>query len=148
MSSQQSIPSGPGSKVFVSQGAEAFDPDSLLDSPTEAPSETPPPQQRTLVILNFTPPLGDQVQVAGILSSLSTNKSGFQVQFVCLTEVAIELVQLSMGNDTTSLDGCDLVTSSGKEISKLVLPNLILSKVRVRNLSDNRAEVKVQVRYP
>ena len=147
MSSQQNIPSSPGSKVLVSDGAENFDPDSFLEEPPSIPVPEAS-HQKTFVILNFVPPLGEPVQVAGILSSLSSSEIGFHVEFVCVAEVALELVQLSMGNDSTSLESCDLVTSSGKEISKLVLPNLILHKVRVRNLADNRAEVKVQVRYP
>jgi hypothetical protein len=70
------------------------------------------------------------------------------VEFVCLAELALELVQLSIGVDPTVLESIDLVSLSGKEVPKLVLPNLLLSKVRFRNLGDNRAEVKVQVRYP
>lgn len=149
MSLLQNIPSGPGSQVLVSQGAEDFDPDSLLelDLPTET-VPTPASGAAPLVLLKFIPPLGDALEVAGILRSISAKSTKITLSFACLAQVGLELVQLPMGEAASILEECQVVIPGQKEPSKVIHSHCLLHKAVIKNIVDNRAEVKVEVRCP
>lgn len=98
-----------GFRVLVSDGAEQFDPNSLMDETHQQPST--PNSPLALVILTVVPPDGlDKLQIGGIFKHLSIDNSFLTLNMTVLVPLAIKLSQLVLMNDATCLESIEIPT--------------------------------------
>lgn len=136
------IQSGLGSsRVLISQGADAFDPDSLLDN-EESLKPTPTPTTfLPLVILTLCPPHENEFQVGGILESLTTHKGEIVIEFIGLLPIALDLSYLALAQDKTSIQTLEV---KQEESSCLEVFDFEIESVEISSIQENnKAKIKM-----
>lgn len=136
------IQSGLGSsRVLISQGADAFDPDSLLDN-EESLKPTPTPTTfLPLVILTLCPPHENEFQVGGILECLATYKDKIVLEFIGLLPIALELSFLVLAQDKTSIKTVEV---KQKESFSLELWDFKVESVEISSIqNNNKTKIKM-----
>lgn len=134
------IQSGLGSsRVLISQGADAFDPDSLLDN--EESLKPTPNTSLPLVILTLCPPHENEFQVGGILESLTTHKGEIVIEFIGLLPIALDLSYLALAQDKTSIQTLEV---KQEESSCLEVFDFEIESVKISSIQENnKAKIKM-----
>ena len=146
-----------GNDVFVSLGAESFDPDSILDKENEEEIGNLPPEEdissstitshshnsspKPIVILELSPLSIEGnttvMKVAGILHNLSTSFSKFHITLECLLPYALEFIELGILPYSTTLLSCYI-----NRDNRLNLPSdMSLVQASIKEMSTNKAIV-------
>lgn len=134
------IQSGLGSsRVLISQGADAFDPNSLLDN--EESLKPTPNTSLPLVILTLCPPHENEFQVGGILESLTTHKGEIVIEFIGLLPIALDLSYLALAQDKTSIQ---TLAVKQEESSCLEVFDFEIESVKISSIQENnKAKIKM-----
>ena len=134
------IQSGLGSsRVLISQGADAFDPNSLLDN--EESLKPTPNTSLPLVILTLCPPHENEFQVGGILESLTTHKGEIVIEFIGLLPIALDLSYLALAQDKTSIQALEV---KQEESSCLEVFDFEIESVEISSIQENnKAKIKM-----
>lgn len=134
------IQSGLGSsRVLISQGADAFDPNSLLDN--EESLKPTPNTSLPLVILTLCPPHENEFQVGGILESLTTHKGEIVIEFIGLLPIALDLSYLALAQDKTSIQTLEV---KQEESSCLEVFDFEIESVKISSIQENnKAKIKM-----
>jgi hypothetical protein len=134
------IQSGLGSsRVLISQGADAFDPNSLLDN--EESLKPTPTTFLPLVILTLCPPHENEFQVGGILESLTTHKGEIVIEFIGLLPIALDLSYLALAQDKTSIQTLEV---KQEESSCLEVFDFEIESVEISSIQENnKAKIKM-----
>lgn len=134
------IQSGLGSsRVLISQGADAFDPNSLLDN--EEPLKPTSTTSLPLVILTLCPPHENEFQVGGILESLTTHKGEIVIEFIGLLPIALDLSYLALAQDKTSIQTLEV---KQEESSCLEVFDFEIESVEISSIQENnKAKIKM-----
>jgi hypothetical protein len=133
------IQSGLGdSKVWISSGADAFDPNSLLDD--EEPLKTDD-IALPIIILTLYPPHEKEFQVGGILECLATYKDKIVLEFIGLLPIALELSFLVLAQDKTSIKTVEV---KQKESFCLELWDFKVESVEISSIqNNNKTKIKM-----
>lgn len=133
----QSGQSGLG--VLVSEGADQFDPDSLLDEELSASPLNEPTS--VIAILAINPPMNlSTFQVGGILESLKTEQGCLVLNMTVLLPLALELSRLVLMTERTVLTSIELLTP---ERMMFLAQPFHLSSVQFDSPLNNRVKMTV-----
>jgi len=101
---------GPEARVLLSPGAEAFDPDSMVEEPTPP---SPPPQPAfaaTLTTLALRIPESQEedepFQVIGFLKAIQAKNGVLNLLFECLVLVGLDLCELTLASKPSRFISC------------------------------------------
>ena len=128
-----------GSRVLVSDGADQFDPDSLLNEPETKPSEVAIP----IAILTVSPPMNLELfKIVGFFEGLRSEQTGLTLEMTVLLPVALELSHLVLMKDSTNLVSLE-IRNVNPEPSIFELPEFQLISVQIDSPLNNRVKTKV-----
>lgn len=130
---------GGSSRVLLSQGADQFDPDSLLGTEEEP---TPPISVQPLLILTLSPPQAPEpFQIGGFFEGILTKKDELTIELTAMFPVALELSRFGLMKDPTTITS--LETRSADFTSILELPDFQIDSVQLEQPHNNRVRIKV-----
>lgn len=128
-----------GSRVLVSEGADQFDPDSLLDEDETTTWKVAIP----LAILTVSPPMTlEELKIGGFFEGLSSEQTELTLEMTVLFPVALELSHLALMKDPTSLVSLE-IQNMNPEPAILELPEFQLVSVQIGSPLNNRVKMKV-----
>lgn len=131
-----------GSKVLVSEGADQFDPDSLLEEEVTLTTKSLA-GELPLAILKVSPPHSlDEFEIGGFFDGLSSEQGSLSLELTGLLPVALELSHLALMEDRTNLVSVQ-IRGVGPEPSNLELPGFQLVSVQIGTPLSNRVKIKV-----
>jgi len=129
---------GSGSeKLLVSKGAEAFDPDSLMDD--DGYSASAPSSTKALVFLCFEDESGKTIEIVGIFHSISF-QSCLKLKFQGVSLAAINLVNACSANSLHLVNAFILIEGEKKQIHTSSKQKTLID-VHVEVLSDAKQAV-------
>lgn len=101
---------GPGARVLLSPGAEAFDPDSMVEEPTPPSPPTKPAFAATLTTLALRLPESQEevepFQVVGFLKAIKAKNGVLDILFECLVLIGLDLCELTLASKPSKFVSC------------------------------------------
>lgn len=137
--------SGRGASLLLSKGAEALDPDSMVEE--AAPNDAAPVKslpQQSILSLKLQASSPEPFEVGGFLQEVSSGQSTLSFAITCLTPIAIELSRLVFLPEPSFLIEAKVKTGASDEASWGDLDRMVLHHVSASEFVGSTATVRVQ----